>query len=76
MRVAAGVRLDVFGREIAAVRTADGWTTYLVGADGKRRRAPELLVPPNIGEDELSSYLADLCHEWASQEHPDVRRID
>ncbi len=72
----SSLRLDVFGREVVAVLTDDGWTTYFVGADGKRRPVRDLLVPPTVGESELPGYLPDLCHEWASEEHPNVRRID
>ena len=45
------------------------------GTEGKRRAAPDLVVPNDVGESQLGQYLADLCHEWATERHPDVRRL-
>lgn len=70
------IRFEVFGRQVLVSRTAHGWTCWYPGPDGKRRPASDLLIPTHIGEAALTNYLADLCHEWASETHPDVRRLD
>ena len=70
------IRLNVFGRQVLAVRSEDGWQLFYLGADGKRRPADDLTVPPFVAESEMVSYLEDLCHEWASDRHPEVRRLD
>ena len=68
------LRFSVFGLIVAVERDATGWLPYLLGPDGKRRRA-EFEVPEFIAEDELCQYLADLFHESASAAHPDVFQL-
>ena len=70
------IRLNVFARQVIAVKSEDGWQLFYSSADGKRRPADDLIVPPFIAESEIVSYLEDLCHEWASYKHPGVRRLD
>lgn len=70
------LRFDVFGRQLLIVRTEPGWSTFYIGPEGKRRPASNLVVPASVAEAELERYLADLCHEWATEKHPDVRRLD
>ncbi len=69
-------KLDVFGRHVLAIRTNEGWQIYYLSGDGKRRAADDLIVPPFVNEMEIERYLADLCHEWETKEHPEVRRLD
>jgi hypothetical protein len=69
-------RFDVFGREVLVLREQDHWTAYYIGTDGKRRSAKDIVIPASIAETELKQYLADLFHECASEERPDVRRLN
>lgn len=68
------LRFDVFGRDVLLVRSASGWDAFLMGPEGKRRPAREIFVPSSIAETQLEQYLGDLCHEWASERHPVVKR--
>lgn len=70
------LRFDVFGRLIGITRTADGWRPVYLGADGKRREATDVFIPASIPESELPRYLADLFHELATPEKPEVIRLD
>jgi hypothetical protein len=70
------IELDVFGRRIQVVESGVGWSVFYLGPEGKRRPAHDILVPPSLTESELERYLADLCHEWATERHPDVRRLE
>ncbi|NIM98024.1 MAG: hypothetical protein GTO24_08095 [candidate division Zixibacteria bacterium] len=70
------IRFDVFGREVLVVNINDRWSVFYLGTDGKRRRAEDIVVPSFITESEIERYLADLCHEWASENYPDVKRLD
>lgn len=66
--------LEIFGRDFVATRAADGWAIYYRGAEGKRGPRFEIPIPHDVVSSEaLCRYLADLCHEWASPEHPEVR---
>lgn len=68
------LRFDVFGREIAVERTADGWRPLLIGSEGKSRLA-DFEIPSTLGEDELLGYLDDLFHEYATADRPCVREL-
>jgi len=67
---------DVFGRQVLISRTDCGWASYYMGAEGKRRPALGIIVPKHIEEPELEQYLGDLCHEWATELPPNVKRLD
>ena len=67
---------DVFGRRVLVVQTEDGWSAFYLGVEGKRRPAYDIVIPGFVTEAELERYLADLCHEWARERHPDVRRLE
>ncbi|MCP5153717.1 MAG: hypothetical protein H6983_06105 [Ectothiorhodospiraceae bacterium] len=67
------IDLDVFGRRVRVERDGDRCALYL-GNDGKRRPAPEIVVPPDLPAAEVERHVADLCHEWATPRHPEVRR--
>ena len=70
------IKFDVFGRHVLAIRTNNGWQIYYLSGDGKRRAADGLIIPPLVNEMEIQRYLADLCHEWETKEHLEVRRLD
>ena len=76
MATSKSIKLDVFGRHVLAMRTEDGWRIYYVSGDCKRRTAHDLIVPPFVDEMEIERYLADMCHEWETKDHPEVRRLD
>ena len=69
------IKYNVFGRIVLAERSDEGWRLSYVGNEGKMRPADDLVVPDFIGEEELEGYLADICHEWATDQNPDVYRI-
>ena len=68
-------RFDVFGRTVLVTRLNGGWAAFLLGVDGKRRPAVDIVIPADIAETEIGQYLDDLCHEWASERHPVVKRL-
>ena len=70
------VKFDVHGKHVLVSRTGDGWKIDYVSDQGKRRPAADIFIPDFITESEIEQYLADLCHEWATEKHPSVRRID
>jgi hypothetical protein len=69
------VEFDVFGRRMVVERTSRGWAVFYPPEEGKRRTVPGIFIPPDIVEDDVARYLADLCHEEASRTHPDVTRL-
>ena len=70
------LRFNVFGREVLVIASDKGWATFYPGNEGKRRPAPEIVIPSDLTESEISQYLDDLCHEWATEKHPHVTQIE
>jgi len=73
--MAGMLRFDVYGRSVGVERDGDDWSAVYLDADGKRRPADDIFLPPTLDVDDLRSYLADLCHEWATPAHPEVRLL-
>ena len=69
------LRFDVFGRQVLIASTSRGWLTFYLGAEGKKHSALDIVVPPEIPEADIAQYLGDLCHEWASEQHPSVKQL-
>ncbi len=70
------LRFNVFGRQVVVAESNSGWATFYVGAEGKRRPATDIVVPQDMPESDIEQYLDDLCHEWATERHPNVKRLD
>lgn len=70
------IKFDVFGRLVLAIRSDEGWEMFYGGEEGKRRPAADIVVPANLSESSLQTYLADLCHEWSTAANPVVKRLD
>lgn len=70
------ITLDVFGRRVLVVRSEDRWSVFYLGNEGKRRPATDIFVPASVTESQLQQFVADLCHEWASELYPQVERLD
>ncbi len=70
------LRFDVFGCQVLIAASNNGWLTFYLGAEGKRRSAPDIVIPPDMPESEIAQYLDDLCHEWATEQHPCVKQLD
>jgi hypothetical protein len=68
------LKFNVFGRLMAVAATDQGWALFLIGPEGKRRRA-EVEIPDFVQESELSQYLADVFHEAATPANGDVIEI-
>lgn len=70
------LRFEVFGRRVLVAESGIGWVTFYLGDDGKRRSAPDIVLPPDLPESEITQYLGDLCHEWATDRYPEVKLLD
>jgi hypothetical protein len=68
-------RFNVFGRLVVITGAPGAWSAFLLGTDGKRRRA-DFIVPSELDESQLCRYLSDLFHESASSTQPVVTRIE
>jgi hypothetical protein len=68
------LRFNVYGKHLIEIeRSSSGWSSYFVGSEGKRRNGP--LIPRDLQEAQLATYLADLYHESSRPDRPGVERI-
>ena len=70
------IKLDVFGKTVLAIQKDDTWEIFYLDSEGKRRIATDIQIPTFVTESDIENYLMDLCHEWSSDEHPTVKRLD
>jgi len=71
----ASVRFDIYGRhQLDVVREGGKWKVFNV-ASGKREPATNVVIPTEVQEHEVATYLDDLFHEGA-RPGESVRRVD
>ncbi len=70
------IKIKVYGVLVIVEKTDSGWAVFYPGADGRRRSAGDIIIPDFVEESELENYLSDLCHEWATDRHPSVHRLE
>lgn len=59
------MRFDIYGKQqLEVVRDGGAWKVYGVG-DGKRVLLSDVVIPAEVEESEISTYLDDLFHELA-----------
>ncbi|WP_299810211.1 hypothetical protein [uncultured Shewanella sp.] len=66
------IRFDVFGKLMSVERKGDEWLLFNVSSSGMRARIYEVVIPPELKQDELAVYLDDIFHEQSSDNHPSV----
>jgi hypothetical protein len=70
------MKFSVFGKNIEVIERNSKWVVFYFGNEGKKRLAEDIIVPPDILEDQLIEYLSDLCHEWARPNYSEVKKLD
>ena len=70
------MKFSVFGKNIEVIERNSKWVVFYIGNEGKKRLAEDIIVPPDILEDQLIEYLSDLCHEWARPNYSEVKKLD
>lgn len=70
------MKFNVFGKIIEVIRKDDSWIVFYVGNEGKKRLANDIVLPPNMKEEEILKHIADLCHEWETPVNNKVIKLD
>ena len=70
------IKIKVYGTLVIVEKTDSGWKVFYPSADGRRRPAADIVIPDFVDESGLENYLSDLCHEWATNRHPSVHRLE
>jgi hypothetical protein len=60
------MKLNVYGRFLLEVRREDGEWIVCRSGKGLRIRANDLVIPAPLDESEITRFLDDLLHEFAS----------
>ncbi len=67
---------DVFGRHIGVQRKDERWLVFRADlTERKFSRLYEIIIPDYLTEAEIVGWLDDIFHEAATENHPDVKRI-
>jgi len=70
------MKLELFGKKrIEICHEGGNWILYSL-SEGKRLKLADVVIPGHFSEDEAIVFLADLFHEAATPEFPDIKRID
>ena len=73
---ATSLKFDVFGFEVTVRRGSECWEIYHQSGDGKTIRVRDFVIPAELNESEIMTYLDDMFHERATAENPRVVRIE
>jgi len=67
---------NVFGKPMSVIKENDQWHLYIESDTSIRRRVYDVVIPSELEENQLASYLDDIFHEWASEKFPSVFKIN
>ena len=70
------IKFDVFGKRMSIQREGDEWLLFRESNTGVRARVYEVVIPADLEETELATYLADIYHETANEKYSSVVRLD
>ena len=70
------IKFNVFGKRMSVQRKEDEWLLYRESNTGVRARVFQVVIPADLEENELATYLADIYHESANEKHPSVSKQD
>ncbi|WP_428651823.1 DUF7661 family protein [Photobacterium satsumensis] len=66
---------DVFGTKMSVQKKDGFWLLFKESETAMRARIYDVVIPPELEDVDLATYLADIYHEQASSKHPDVRQL-
>jgi len=66
---------NVFGKTMSVRREAGQWLLYIESDTSIRRRVYDVVIPEDLSAEQLTSYLDDIFHEWASDKHTRVVQL-
>ncbi len=66
LAIAKTMKFSVYGRKLEILRSGEKWKVFLLGSEGRKRVADDIVIPSHLKEDEVKRYLEDLLHEWAT----------
>jgi len=70
------IKFNVFGKRMSVQRKDGEWLLFRDSDTGVRAREFSIVIPADLAESELATYLADIFHEGATEKHPFVTKLD
>ncbi len=70
------IKFNVFGKQMSVIKKESEWQLFNESYTGIRSRVFDVMIPSEMEESELEKYLDDIYHEFASEKHPRVRRLN
>lgn len=70
------IPFDVFGKRMFIERSGNRWLLFIDSGSGMRVMADDVIILPDLTEDELAGFLDDIYHEHATESHPSVERLE
>ncbi|WP_145999237.1 hypothetical protein [Oceanicoccus sp. KOV_DT_Chl] len=67
--------IDIFGKVVEVVKRDPEWIVFYRGNEGKKRLARDIVIPSDVGEDDLLTYLFDIYHEDSTERNPEVKTV-
>ncbi|WP_440056558.1 DUF7661 family protein (plasmid) [Pseudoalteromonas sp. T1lg65] len=69
------IKFDVFGKQMSVIKKEQQWQLFNESYTGIRSRVYDVIIPPDINENELKRFLDDIYHEYSSEKHSKVKRL-
>jgi len=70
------IKFNVFGKQMSVHRQGQQWQLFNESDTGMRSRVYDVVIPPELTAEQLASYLDDIYHEYAGEQHAQVVRLD
>ncbi|MCL1045284.1 hypothetical protein L2737_08070 [Shewanella electrodiphila] len=70
------LKFDVFGKSMSVNRQNGEWLLFIESNTGLRTRVYDVVIPSELSEHELATYLGDIFHESARDDNTDVTRLN
>ena len=69
------LKFDVFGKKMSVSRKDGQWLLFNESVTGLKARVYDVVIPSELQEDEIATYLDDIYHEYSSEGHTKVERL-
>ncbi|WP_040440342.1 DUF7661 family protein [Algicola sagamiensis] len=70
------LHFNVFGQRMSVQRHDHEWLLFHNSDKGLKSREYSVIIPSELSESEIALFLADIYHEHASEQHPDVIQLN
>jgi len=70
------IKFNVFGKQMSVLKKEQEWQLFNESDVGIRSRVYDVVIPSDLAAAELETYLDDIYHEFSSDKHPKVIKID